>query len=80
LAEVNSALAEYGVRPFKRAVLIANKADLAEEAGYAVEPGGMAEALGVEGFDVVSALRDSPERLLAIIGKSLGIGIPAGGI
>lgn len=61
LAEVNSALLEYGVRLFKRAVLVANKADLAEEAGHLVEPGGMAEALGVEGFNVASTIRDPRE-------------------
>lgn len=71
IADIHTALMDRGLRPFKKAALIGNKRDLAEEIGTMIEGDEMAHAVGAQKIYYISALKDPPSELIKPILDSL---------
>ncbi|CCC81381.1 Rab family GTPase [Thermoproteus tenax] len=71
VAEIHSALLDAGLKPFRKAVLVGNKRDLAEEIGTMIEGDEMAKAVGASRIYYVSALKDPPNELIKPVIENL---------
>jgi len=71
IAEIHSALLDRGIRPYKSAVLVGNKRDLAEELGIFIEGDEIATAIGAQKIYYISALKDDRSALYKPVEEGL---------
>lgn len=71
IAELHSALLDRGISPYRRAVIVGNKRDLAEELGVFIDGTEIAAAVGASRIYYISALRDNIEVLYRPIEENI---------
>jgi len=71
IAEIHSALLDRGFRPYRNAILIGNKRDLAEECGIFIEGDEIASAIDAKRIYYISAQKDEIKKLVKIIEENI---------